>query len=153
MISSFHYGQGITELFKVCLLGCSQRMRFEKRYDLGFEIFDRPNAEAVEIFFVIVMTTIHVDFATAEKILQNLQGFQAFGSLSYYELRKHLPSRTRLRILLDRDGKATFSINESCDPACRFQPFLLIVCVHGLSLVFVYTNKCKYRDILRLSSI
>src|SRR5581483_11756594 len=94
------------------------------------EISHRSHAVPIDRFPVVVGTIVDEDATAVEVVAKGVENREAFCSLSHDELRKHLPTEFHNSAALDRDGEATFAIDESNNPADGFQPFLLIVCTH-----------------------
>src|SRR5260370_39136344 len=146
MLSLFHQLQNGFKQHKVLLFGRPQRIRVKKWKDLLLQVRDGTHTEAIQRLFVIIVTPVNVDATTSEELLNCLESGQTFGSLSHYEFRKHLPAKLHHSTALNRDGKATFSVDKSNDPSDCFQPFLLIICTHHVVTAFFKTSSVGFSD-------
>src|SRR5437588_728005 len=99
MLSFSDQLQHANELFKVLSLSCSELILLKERNDLVSQIRNRSHTEAIEMLPVIVFAAIDEDPSTFKELLEIMQSLQAFFSLSYDELRKYLPARSRCRLL------------------------------------------------------
>ena len=87
------------ELFKVLSLSCSELILSKERNDFVSQIRNRSHTEAIEMLLMIVFAAINEDLSTFKELFEIMQSLQAFFSLSYDELRKYLPARSRCRFL------------------------------------------------------
>jgi hypothetical protein len=91
------------------------------------------NDEHIQIFFVLVQSTIYVDAANTKEVLEHVETVDALRALCHHKLMRHLeacsvPSAIcSLRLSHDVDRKASFTVNETDYPADLDQSFLLIV--------------------------
>ena len=104
----------------------SQWMCFEKRNDRGDEITKGPDAVAVQVFPVVIVTSVATDMAAFEVPLQLAQNMHAPRSLDHAEVRLDLPTQTTTVIPKDRNTEAAFAVDEADDPLLETWPFLLI---------------------------
>ena len=104
----------------------SQWMCFEKRDDRLDEVTERPDAVAVQVFPVIVVTSVAADVAASEEPLQLVQNLHAPRSLHHAEVRLYLPTEPTAVVPEDRNAEAAFAVDEADDPLLESWPFLLI---------------------------
>src|SRR5438105_458083 len=91
--------QRANELFKVRTLSCSKLILLKERNALVSQIRNRSHTEAIEMLLVIVLAAINEDLSTFKELFEIMQCRQTSFSLSYDELRKYLPARSRCRFL------------------------------------------------------
>ena len=104
----------------------SQWMCFEKRNNRGDEITEGPDAVAVQVFPVVIVTSVATDVAAFEVPLQLVQDMHAPSSLDHAEVRLNLPTQTTTAIPEYRNTEAAFAVDEADDPLLETWPFLLI---------------------------
>jgi len=86
----------------------------------------------VHIFAMVVMPRVHVDTANPEEFLQGVECFQASSSLWHHEIVVDLVARSvalpvcPVWLPCEANREASFSVNETDDPANCDQSFLLI---------------------------
>lgn len=133
-------------------------MCFEKRNDRPEKITEGPDAVAVQVFPVVIVTSVATDVAAFEETLQFVQDMHAPRSLDHAEVRLNLPTETTTTVPEDRNTEAAFAVDEADDPLLESWPFLLIgrtdriVTAHATSL----RRACdidEYRRIHGVSSI
>jgi hypothetical protein len=129
----FHQSHTFHELLEIKFLGSSQRVLLEKWNNRPKKITPFRNDEHIQIFFVIVQSTIYVDAANTKEVLEHVETADALRALCHHKLMRHLeacsvPSAIcSLRLSHDVDRKASFTVNETDYPADLDQSFLLIV--------------------------
>ena len=101
------------------------------------------------MFFVIVESTVQVDIANTEELLEHVQALNALGALRDCKLMAHLEASfvasavCPLRLPDEVDRKTSFSINKTGYPADSDQSFLLIVRIRRIVTArFANTTKC-----------
>jgi hypothetical protein len=97
-----------------------------KRNDRGDEITEGPDAVAVQVFPVDIVTSVATDVAAFEVPLQLVQDMHAPRSLDHAEVRLDLPAETTTAVPKDRNTEAAFAVDEADDPLLETWPFLLI---------------------------
>ena len=128
-----HQSHTFHELLEIEFLGSSQRVLLEKWNNRPKKITPFRNNEHVQIFFVIVQSTVYVDAANTKEFLEHVETSNALRALCHHKLMRHLeacsvPSAIcSLRLSHDVDRKASFTIDETDYPADLDQSFLLIV--------------------------
>src|ERR1022692_3684256 len=120
MFSLPHHFQDLSKDLKILLLGRLHRVLSKEGYDLLAQFPYRTHAEPKQRFLVIIVPAINMNPTAAKEMLKRLKGRQAFRSLRYDELRKHLPTQLHHSTSLNRYGETTFSIDKSNDPADCF---------------------------------
>jgi hypothetical protein len=101
-------------------------MCFEKRNDRSDEITKRPDAVSVQVFSMVIVTSVATDVAAFEELLQLVQDMHAPRSLNHAEVRLNLPTETTTVVPEDRNTETTFAVDEADDPLLETWPFLLI---------------------------
>ncbi len=104
------------------LSGCASKTERSSR-----EITEGPDAVAVQVFPVVIVTSAAADMATFEEPLQLVQDMHGPGSLDHAEVRLNLPTETTTVVPEDRNTEAAFAVDEADDPLLESWPFLLIV--------------------------
>jgi hypothetical protein len=97
-----------------------------KRNDRSDEITEGPDAVAVQVFPVVIVTSVATDMAAFEVPLQLVQNMHAPGSLDHAEVGLYLPTQTTTAVPEDRNTEAAFAVDKADDPLLETWPFLLI---------------------------
>ena len=118
-----HDSREAGELIALCR---SQWMCFEKRNDRPDEVTEGPDAVAVQVFPVVIVTSVAADVAASEEPLQLVQNPHAPASLDHREVGLDLPAETTRSVPEDRNTEAAFAVDEADDPLLESWPFLLI---------------------------
>lgn len=121
-----HQPYDVGELDELTLLCRSQWMCFEKRNDRPNEITEGPDAVSVQVFPMVIVTSVAAHVAALEKLLQLVQNLHAPRSLYHAEVRLYLPTKPTAAVPEDRNTEAAFAVDEADDPLLESWPFLLI---------------------------
>jgi hypothetical protein len=101
-------------------------MCFEKRNDRPDEITKGPDAVSVQVFPVVIVTSVAADVTAFEEPLQLVQYVHAPRSLDHAEVGLNLPAETTTVVPEDRNTEAAFAVDKADDPLLETWPFLLI---------------------------
>ena len=110
---------------------------------------------------MIVVPSVHVQAAGSEEVAKLLECLQATRALNDRKSMNHLPTQavafslTTTGLAHQANGEASFPIDETENPANRYQSFLLIACTGRIvTHEPIVELICQYRQILnRFSSI
>jgi hypothetical protein len=152
-----HHANDHRKLLEVIGFRGSQWICFEERHDGVAKINPPEDLIDHQIFLVVVVSSIPVDTAAAEEVLDQFQAFDAPFSLDDCEHRLQLPPDPHNAVALDRTTEAAFTVDEADDPLLDSWPFLLIArtgrvfTAHTKTLSRA-TDMNEYRRILGCSS-
>ena len=139
-----HQSNDLRKADELVPLRRSQWMCFEKRNDRSDEITEGPDAVSVQVFPMVIVTSVATYMAAFEEPLQLVQNMHAPRSLDHGEVRLNLPTETTTVVPEDRNTEAAFAVDEADDPLLETWPFLLIVCTEQ---IFTLASTVGYTDI------
>ena len=136
MLRLLHMIEHFSKQLEILPFGRPQWVLTEKGDNPLPKIPDRPDAKTIKMFFMVIVSAVYVNAAAAKELLQRFQCWAASRSLSYNELRKHLPTKLHHSATLNGDGEAALSIDKPNDPTNCLQPFLLMICIQHVVTAF-----------------
>jgi hypothetical protein len=129
------------ELLKVALLRRAKRMGLEERNYRSKKLLSPVHDELAQVLAMVVLTLVHVHPTDAKEALELLQRRSAAETLRHDKPMRDLvpgsvalPSRPAW-LPDETDGEAPLSVYKAGNPAELNQPFLLVVCTHGIVTV------------------
>ena len=138
MTPAIDHPYALRKPFKVLPLRRTKRMGLKERNDRRYEVFSTVDDVLSHVLSVIVMTTIGVNTADAEKGPQTLQAPATAFALRHHELMHHLiagcvaGSPRPAGLPNEANREASFSVYKTNNPAELNQPFLLVFCTRHI---------------------
>ena len=121
-----HHLEDPFELEEVLAFRRTEWICFEERHDHIAEIEPSLDLIAHQILAVIVVSSIAIDLAASEEVLDQFQNMDTALALNDNKLGLHLPTTTHPAIPLDGAAETALTVDEADDPLLEFWPFLLI---------------------------
>jgi hypothetical protein len=128
MLPIIHQSQDFSELRKIHSLLRLQRMLLEERNDMMIQVIQTANPISHSI------AVIRANHTAPKKLFERVKQLNVSFVLHNCELRKHLESGSHLRVRINADEEASFSIYKSDHPLC-FQPPRLWLNVKSLRVL------------------
>lgn len=136
------------ELLEIQAFRRSQRVSLKERNDLFKKIAPPADDELIQIFFVVVVSTIAVQTSNSEVLLHHCETFGALRALCHHKLMRHLETGLvasagcAMRLPPEMDRKTPLSVDEASNPAD--QSFLLIVRIRRIVTArLANTTRCQ----------
>jgi len=121
----FHQLNHPHEQLKLVSFCCPKGMFVEEGDDTADNIFEFADSIDHQLFRVIVLSWVSLNLPAAKSATDQLKSFLTGGRLSYRKFCLYLDTQFHVRMGIDGNGKASFTIDESGDPTVQFN--------HGLS--------------------
>jgi hypothetical protein len=144
----FNHLHALYELREIQMFRSSQWVALKEGNDRSQKITSPADNELVQILLVVVVSAIGVDTSHTEVLLHHLQALDALRALCHHKLMRHLEpgfvtaAICSLRLPHDVDRKASFTVDETSDPADLDQSFLLIARIRRIFTARLANTEC-----------